>query len=65
MEIAGKYLSKGSSVYVEESLKTEKLEDRDGNEKQITKGIGSKLIILGERKKKEGRKLGDEEDKPF
>jgi single-strand DNA-binding protein len=48
---AGEYLSKGSSVYVEGSLKTEKWEDRDGNKKQITKVIGSKLIMLGERKK--------------
>jgi single stranded DNA-binding protein len=32
-EIAGEYLSKGSSVYVEGSLKTKKWEDRDGNKK--------------------------------
>lgn len=51
-EIAGEYLSKGSSVYVEGSLKTKKWEDRDGNKKQITKVIGSKLIMLGPRKKK-------------
>jgi single-stranded DNA-binding protein len=58
---------------VEGSLKTEKWEDRDGNKKQITKVIGSKLIMLGERKKpvlseverKEGREPGDEEDTPF
>ncbi len=37
------------------SLKTEKWEDRDGNKKQITRVIGSKLIRLGERKKKEAR----------
>ena len=47
------------------SLKTEKWEDRDGNKKQITKVIGSKLIMLGERKKKEGREPGDEGDAPF
>jgi single-strand DNA-binding protein len=64
-EIAGEYLSKGSNVYVEGSLKTEKWEDRDGNKKQVTKVIGSKLIMLGERKKKDGREPGDEEDAPF
>ncbi len=64
-EIAGEYLSKGSNVYVEGSLKTEKWEDRDGNKKQITKVIGSKLIMLGERKKKEGREPGDGNDAPF
>jgi single-strand DNA-binding protein len=64
-ETAGEYLSKGSNVYVEESLKTEKWEDRDGNMKQITKVIGSKLIMLGERKKKEGHEPCDEENAPF
>lgn len=49
----------------EGSLKNEKCEDRDGNKKQITKVIGSKLIMLGERKKKEGREPGDEDDAPF
>ena len=34
-EIAGEYRSKGSNVYVEGSLKTEKLEDRNGNKKQV------------------------------
>jgi single-strand DNA-binding protein len=57
--------AKGSNVYVEGSLKTEKWEDRDGNKKQVTKVIGSKLIMLGERKKKEGREPGDEDDAPF
>jgi len=61
----GEYLSKGSNVYVEGSLKTEKWEDRDGNKKQVTKVIGSKLIMLGDRKKKEGREPGDEDDASF
>jgi hypothetical protein len=38
-------------IIIRGSLKTEKWEDRDGNKKQITKVIGSKLIMLGERKK--------------
>ena len=50
---------------MEGSLKTEKWEDRDGNKKQITKAIGSKLLMLGDRKKKEGRQPGDEYDAPF
>jgi single-strand DNA-binding protein len=64
-EIAGDYLAKGSNVYVEGSLKTEKWEDREANKKQMTKVIGSKLIMLGERKKREGRESGEEEDTPF
>lgn len=64
-DIAGEYLSKGSNIYVEGSLKTEKWEDRDGNKKQVTKIVGSKLLMLGDRKKKEGREPGDEENAPF
>ena len=37
----------GSNVYVEGSFKAEKREDQDGNKKQITKVVGSKLIMLG------------------
>jgi len=50
---------------LEGGFKTEKWEDRDGSKMQITKVIGSKLIMLGERKKKEGRESGDEGDTPF
>ena len=64
-EIAEKYLSKGSNIYVEGSLRTEKWEDRDGNKRQITKIIGSKLIMLGEGKKKDVPDPGDEGKVPF
>ena len=64
-EVAGEYLSKGSNVFILGSIKTEKWEDGEGNKKQITKVIGSKLIMLGEKKKKEGREPGDEDDPPF
>jgi single-stranded DNA-binding protein len=50
---------------VEGNLKTEKWEDRDGNKKQITKANGSKLLMLGDRKKKEGREPGDDVDTLF
>jgi single-stranded DNA-binding protein len=53
--------------------KTEKWEDRDGNKKQVTKVIGSKLPMLGDRNKpvlsevegKEGREPGDEDEASF
>jgi single-strand DNA-binding protein len=64
-EIAWEYFSKGSNIYVGGSLKTEKWEGRDGNKKQVIKVIGSKLIMLGERKKKEDREPGDDVDSPF
>ena len=38
-EIAGKYLSKGSSVYIEGKLKTDKYTDKNGIERTATKVI--------------------------
>ena len=64
-EIAGEYLSKGSNVFILGSVRTEKWEDREGNKRQTTKIIGSKLLMLGERKKKEAREPGDEDNTPF
>jgi single-strand DNA-binding protein len=64
-EIAEEYLSKGSNVYVEGSLRTETWEDRDGNKRQTTKIIGSKLIMLGQGKKKDVPDPGDEGKVPF
>ena len=46
-EIAGMYLKKGSSVYVEGKLKTEKYTDRNGVEKYSTKVIASSMQMLG------------------
>ncbi len=38
-EIASKYLTKGSQVYIEGSLQTRKWQDKNGNEKYITEII--------------------------
>ena len=47
-EIAGEYLRKGSSVYLEGKLKTEKYTDKNtGVEKYSTKVIGSTMQMLG------------------
>jgi single-strand DNA-binding protein len=48
-EIAGKYLKKGSSVYVEGSLKTRKWADKDGNDRYTTEISGSEMKMLGGR----------------
>ncbi len=45
-EIAGEYLSKGSQVYVEGKLKTEKYQ-KDGQDRYITKIIADKFQMLG------------------
>lgn len=46
-EIAGEYLKKGRSVYIEGSLRTDKYTDKDGVERYSTDIIASDLQMLG------------------
>lgn len=48
-EIAGQYLKKGSSVYVEGSLRTRKYTDKDGVEKYATDIRADSMQMLGGR----------------
>jgi single-strand DNA-binding protein len=48
-EIAGEYLRKGSQVYVEGSLRTEKWQDQQGNDRYTTKVIANEMQMLGGR----------------
>jgi single-strand DNA-binding protein len=48
-EIAGEYLKKGKSVYVEGRLKTRKWTDKDGVEKFTTEVIADVMQLLGGR----------------
>ena len=48
-EIAGEYLRKGSQVYVEGSLRTNKWQDRDGNDRYTTEVIAREMQMLGSR----------------
>ncbi|HET7772322.1 MAG TPA: single-stranded DNA-binding protein [Burkholderiaceae bacterium] len=48
-EIAGEYLKKGRSVYVEGRLKTSKYTDKDGVEKYSTDIIANEMQMLGSR----------------
>ena len=48
-EIAGEYLKKGRSVYVEGRLKTRKWTDKDGAEKYTTEIIAQEMNMLGGR----------------
>ena len=48
-EVAGEYLNKGSKVYVEGQLRTDKYTDKDGIERYSTKVIGQQLIMLGSK----------------
>ena len=56
-EIAGEYLKKGRSVYVEGRLKTRKWQDKDGAEKYTTEIIAEEMKMLGGR---EGMGGGDD-----
>ena len=46
-EIVGQYLKKGSSIYVEGRIKTEKYTDKNGIEKYATKIIAGEMKMLG------------------
>jgi single-strand DNA-binding protein len=48
-EIAGEYLKKGKSVYVEGRLKTRKWTDKDGIEKYTTEIVAQEMTMLGGR----------------
>ena len=48
-EIAGEYLKKGSKVYVEGSLRTNKWQDKDGVDRYTTEIIANELQMLDSR----------------
>ena len=48
-EIAGEYLKKGRSVYIEGRLQTRKYTDKDGVEKYSTEIVGDRMQLLGGR----------------
>jgi len=45
-EIAGEYLSKGKTVYIEGRLQTRKWQDNSGNERYTTEIVGEKMQML-------------------
>jgi len=53
-EIAAEYLKKGSLVYVEGPLRTEKYTDKEGVEKYSTTIIGNEMKMLSSRGDSEG-----------
>ena len=48
-EIAGEYLKKGRSVYVEGRLKTRKWQDKDGKDQYTTEVMATEMQMLGSR----------------
>lgn len=53
-EICGKFLQKGSQVYVEGEIETREYKDRDGEKRFITEIIIDRLDMLGNIRKPEG-----------
>jgi len=48
-EIAGEYLKKGSQVYVEGELRTNKWQDKEGNDRYTTEIVANDMQMLGGR----------------
>lgn len=53
-EVVGEYVRKGTQLYVEGSIRTEKWQDKQGNDRYTTKIIGSEMQMLGGRRSNDG-----------
>lgn len=60
-EIVGEYIRKGSQIYVEGSIRTEKWQDKQGNDRYTTKIIANEMQMLGGRT---GGSAGFNQDAP-
>lgn len=54
-EIAGQYLAKGASVYLEGKLQTRKWTDKDGVDKYTTEIIADRMQMLGGKEQRQGQ----------
>lgn len=57
-EIMGEYLRKGSQVYIEGKIKTEKYTDKEGIERYSTKIYANEMKMLGGRRDEGGQSEG-------
>jgi len=57
-EIAGEYLSKGKTVYIEGRLQTRKWQDRDGRDRYTTEIVGDKMQMLSGKGEGMGNRQG-------
>ena len=65
-EVAEKYLKKGSSVYIEGKLRTNKWVDKDENTRYKTEVLADKLTMLGRSQNQEqSTKSTSKDDLPF
>lgn len=72
-EIAGEYLAKGKTVYIEGRLQTRKWQDKNGNDRYTTEIVGEKMQMLSPKGERRGSEApsgqsaggGDYEEPPF
>ena len=65
-EVAEKFLKKGSSVYIEGKLRTNKWVDKDENNRYKTEVLADKLTMLGKSNSKDNSiEKSSEDDLPF
>jgi len=70
-EIAEKYISKGSQVYIEGKLQTREWEDKDGNRRFTTEIVGQNIQMLDSKGNNsvgrdiDGGPIDEEESIPF
>jgi single-strand DNA-binding protein len=48
-EVAGEYLRKGSQIYVEGRIRTQKWQDQNGQDRYTTEIVGDEMQMLGSR----------------
>ena len=58
IKIAGEYLAKGKTVYIEGRLQTRKWQDRDGKDRYTTEIVGEKMQMLSAKGEGGGRSAG-------
>jgi single-strand DNA-binding protein len=59
-EIAGKYLHKGSKIYVEGKLQTRKYTDKNNVDRYVTEIIGSEMHMLDSKQDKSQANVDDD-----
>lgn len=57
-EVAGEYLSKGKTVYIEGRLQTRKWQDKEGRDRYTTEVVGEKMQMLSSRGEGGGGRQG-------
>lgn len=63
-EIAGEYLKKGSSVYLEGRLQTREWNDKDGNKRSTTEVVCDRMQMLGGKPSGQAGNMQPAQSKP-